>query len=290
MKNYNIFLFSLFIVTLFACRPKPLEIDLPPFENQVVVISQVIPDALMTVALTNTIDALEFSESEGDSLNDNLLDQLLVSDAIVTISYRDQKDTLFPVTDGVYTSLFTPSYINENYVLDIKTDDHELRAESEMLPVVRFEEALPVLERIEEDTLVTFNFKIADEPGDNWYMINFYAQTDTITGELDLNSFLNSSNGNVLKKTELLSDLAFDNNQFEGTIDLPSISPSDTMFVTLSNINEDYYDYLQIRQSSTNFFTELTKEPVSLPTNVEGGIGFFNTHFPDVKVYDLKEF
>lgn len=36
--------------------------------------------------------------------------------------------------------------------------------------------------------------------------------------------------------------------------------------------------------------TQITKEPLSLPTNVEGGLGFFNTHFPDLHFFDLNEF
>jgi len=101
----------------FACMPQPLEIDLPPFEEEIVVFSQVIPDQVMTVALTKTISALDFSEEEGDSLTQNVFDGLLVSDAIVSIAYRDQLDTLFPVINGVYASINSPQFINEIYTL-----------------------------------------------------------------------------------------------------------------------------------------------------------------------------
>jgi len=158
-----------------------------------------------------------------------------------------------------------------------------------MRKIVMFDEILPVIERTDQDTLVTLDFKIVDEAGDNWYMINIYAQGEVMPGGLDINSFFQSS-GNVLRKTELLSDLTFENNVFEGNIELPDVNPQDSIVVTLSNINEKYFEYLQIRQNSTNFFTEITKEPVSLPTNIEGGLGFFNTHFPDPRFFDLKEY
>lgn len=54
--------------------------------------------------------------------------------------------------------------------------------------------------------------------------------------------------------------------------------------------SESYYQFLQVRENSGNFLTEITKEPLSLPSNVEGGLGFFNTHFPDLQFFDLNEF
>ena len=273
---------------LFACRPTPLEIELPEYEDQIVVISQVVPNALMTVALTKTISALDFSEEEGDTLNQSLFDDILVEDAIISISYREVTDTLFQLASGVYASVGTPTYVNEKYSLKIEVEDKVLTSENTMLPVVEFAEATPVIEISDEDTLVQFDFKIIDEPGDNWYMLNFYARERT-EGGFDLNSFF-QNDGNVLKRTELLSDEFFEDGEFEASIDLPNIAPTDSIAVTLSNINEDYFEYLQIRQSSSNFFTELTKEPVSLPTNIQGGLGFFNTHFPDLRLYDLNEF
>ena len=290
MKYIKYLVFISIVVLFSACRPEPLEIDIPRLDPQVVVFSQVIPSALMTVALTQTIDALDFNEEEGDSLSQGILDALLVSNATVTIGYRDQVDTLFPVTNGLYASVGTPSFLNETYTLNILTEDgRALSAENTMLPIVAFNEATPVIERSSEDTLVKFDFRIVDAPGDNWYMINFYSNGEEEEEGIDLNSFFQSGS-NVLKKTELLSDIAFEGNVFEGTIDLPNVSPMDSIVVTLSNINEDYYNYLEIRQSSTNLFTEITKEPVSLPTNIEGGLGFFNTHFPDAVYFDLNEF
>jgi len=294
MKNIHRVFLVFLCLFIAACAPDPIEIQLPEYEPEIVVFSQVIPDAFMTVALTKTIDGLDFNEEAGDTLSQNLLNGLVVTNADVTISYRDQTDTLFELGLGFYASVFTPSFINETYRLKIVTEDNEvLTSENTMLPIVPFDQATPLVERTDADTLVKFDFRIVDTPGDNWYMINFYTngQNDTepdIEG-IDINNFFESGS-NFLKKTELISDAAFDGNTFEGTIELPEISQRDSMVVTLSNINEDYFNYLQIRQTSSNFFTELIKEPISLPTNIEGGLGFFNTHFPDVRAFDMNEF
>ena len=53
---------------------------------------------------------------------------------------------------------------------------------------------------------------------------------------------------------------------------------------------ESYYEFLKKREKGGNVFTELTNEPINYPSNVKGGFGFFNTHFPDVEYFDLNEF
>lgn len=297
MRYIVVAFFLLSISSFWSCRPEPLEIDIPIQEPQVVVFSQIIPGEFMTISLTKTISALDFNEEEGDSLNQNLLNNLLETGATVTISYRDITDTLFEIPSnttgmgtGVYVSLQTPQYINEEYTLNVTTKEgKKLSSKSLMLPLVEFEEVTPIIKRTSDDTLVTVNFKIVDLPEDNWYMLNFYTNGDGGQQGIDLNSFFNSGS-NVLKKTELLDDILFNGTTYEGTVELPNVSPTDSLVVTLSNINETYYRFLDIRKTSSNFFTELTKEPISSPTNIEGGLGFFNTHFPDLKFYDLNEY
>lgn len=289
--KYIVHLIGIVILSFFyACTPESLEIEIPELPPQIVVFSQVIPGEVMTVSLTRTLGALDFSEEEGDTLNNNIVNNLLVTNAEVTVSYRDVTDTLFEIGAGVYASITTPQYTNELYTLKVVTDDGEtITASSEMLPIVPFKSITPEVVRSMDDTLVAINFEIEDAPETNWYMINFYKPSDENNNGIDLNDFFGSGS-NVLIKTELISDVAFDGDTFEGTIELPSVSTTDSLLVTLSNINEDYYRFLEIRATSDNFFTELTKEPTPTPTNVIGGLGFFNTHFPDLHFYDLNEY
>lgn len=296
MRYIVIAFFILSVSSFFGCRPEPLRIELEPFENQVVVFSQIIPGEFMTVLLTKTISALDFSEEEGDTVNQDFLNDLLETEATVTVSYRDVVDTLFEIPanngmgTGVYASIQTPQYINEEYELKVVTKDGQnLSAKSIMLPLVEFDEVLPNIELTTDDTLVTVDFKIIDLPEDNWYMLNFYTNGDDNQQGVDLNSFFNSGS-NLLKKTELISDITFEGNIYEGTVELPNVSPTDSLVVTISNINETYYKFLEARKTSSNFFTEITKEPISAPTNIVGGLGFFNTHFPDLEFFDLNDF
>jgi len=296
MKNSTpLYILCICISTfILSCRPESLQISLPEYQPQVVVFSQIIPNALMAVSLSKTIGALEFSEQQGDTLSQNILDALVVSNADVTVSYQDRVDTLNEIGAGIYVSAFTPAFINETYQLRVVTQDNKIiTSQNTMLPIVVFDQATPSVERTDTDTLVKFNFRIIDEPGDNWYMINFYTNGQTNTQPdlegIDINNYFESGS-NFLKRTELISDAAFSENTIEATIQLPEISQRDSLTITLSNINETYFDYLQIRQTSSNLFTEITKEPVTLPSNIEGGLGFFNTHYPDIKTFDIRDF
>lgn len=290
MKYTALFYLTLFAVLLTACRPDPLEIALPEAPSQVVVFSQIIPGQLMTVSLTRTLDALLFSESEGDSLSQNILNNLLVTDAVVTVSYRAITDTLFEVGAGFYISTSTPQFTNEVYTLKVVTPEGEsLTATNQMLPIVSFKSIQPEVIRDSIGGQVKIAFEIADVPEKNWYMLNFYKPQEVDLSGIDLNSFF-GANSNVLVKTELLNDAAITDGIFTGIIDLPEVSASDSLLVSLSNISESYYQFLEVREKSDNFLTQITKEPLSLPTNVEGGLGFFNTHFPDLHFFDLNEF
>jgi len=285
-------LLALLSICFWQCTPDPLEIDIPAEDPEIVVFSQVIPNALMSVVLTRTINSLEFSSDNGDTLNTNILENILVSGANVTVSYNGQTDSLFEIANGFYTSLFPLQIENEVYTLNIEADGKTLTSSSLMLPQIAFESVTPNIVRSDNDTLVTIDYAINDLPGDNWYMINFYKQatnSDTSVVNIDLNNFFERGT-NIETRTVLLTDQLFENPLHSATIELPELNPTDSIFVTISNINETYYNFLGLRSSSESFFTNLTKEPINYPTNIENGLGFFNTHFPDIATFDLNEY
>ena len=232
MKNIFSISFITFFILISACRPEPLRIDVPPAKEQVVVFSQIIPGEFMTLALTRTIGALDFNEEEGDSLTQSFLDKLLVKGADVSVSYGGIRDHLYPIADGLYASVTTPQIPNQLYTLRVMTPEGDsLIAESMMLPQITFDEVQPVIKR-GEDTLVTIQYKFTDLPEDNWYMINVYTNGAANNDGVDINSFFDSGT-NVLKKTELFNDVAFDDSIVEGTIELPNVNPVSYTHLTL---------------------------------------------------------
>ena len=290
MKNILIPIFFCISIIFFACRPEPLIITLPEAEPKVVVFSQLIPGQVVTVLLTKTISSLDFSEEEGDSLTNDFANTLLVDNAEVTLTFEGQTEELFKVAPGVYSSINTPQLAGVEYLLEIKTEDGKIiTSRSTMLEKVGFENITPVIKREDGDTLVTLEFDFIDPPGDNWYMLNYYRRVAVDTNSFDLNNILSAQTG-LRARTILLNDKTFEDNTPNQVIEMPDLSQSDTIIVTLSNINEQYHQFLDLRRRSGNLLSSVTKEPISYPTNVEGGLGFFNTHFPDFAGFDLNEY
>ena len=65
-------------------------------------------------------------------------------------------------------------------------------------------------------------------------------------------------------------------------------SPGDTIAVSISNINKDYYDFMQLRLDNRFSFVEYLSEPINYPSNVKGGKGFFNLYVPDIRLFVLE--
>jgi hypothetical protein len=61
--------------------------------------------------------------------------------------------------------------------------------------------------------------------------------------------------------------------------------PGDTIAVSLSNISEEYYRFMQLRLDNRFSFVEFISEPVNYPSNVKGGRGYFNLYVPDVQFF-----
>jgi hypothetical protein len=278
------------IVIVFACQPEPLRIDVPQAEPELVVASQTIPNSIIFISLTRSFGALEFGE-EDSTVSEDLQNQILVDSAVVTISYEGRTDTLFPLAPGIYGSFITPLNEGTEYLLYAKDYDtgKEVYARNTILPTVDFQTILPEIERSENDTLVKVNFTFNDPIGPNWYMINVYANRQNEDTTFNINAFLADGNNAVLNTT-LLSDLTFDQDGStqDISLNLPLAFQTDTIAVTISNISETYYKYIDLRQRSGNIFSQITSEPINYPTNVEGGLGFFNTHFTDIEVFDLN--
>ncbi len=289
MKSFSLMLTitAIFTLLLMACTPKPLDIQLDDVAPKLVVASQVIPNQIMIVTLSKSFSALEFSQDDSDSIPDELLDQLLVTDGTVTISYLGQTDTLYMVVPGLYASITTPQYDNIDYTLEAYDPYTGLSVTSttRMLPFVAFDTVYLSRETVGGFETIRVDYALNDPTGDNWYMINFYSGYNDPN---DLSSPFQENNDG-LAETELLSDQTFGSSYHTGHYHLFDVDEEeiDTLFITLSNISEEYYDYLALRERGGNLFSQVVSEPINYPSNVVGGYGFFNTHHPNIHIFDL---
>lgn len=276
---------------LFSCVPEPIDIQIDPPEAEIVVTSQLIPNRVMLLSLTRSFSALAIDVDQGDSVSNDFLSDLLVDRARVSIAFAGQTETLFNLGNGVYGSVNALQFPNEIYTLSVydSTTEKTVTSQTPMLPFIGFDSLYPVIDRIDGDTSIHLNYTLTDPPGDNYYVINVVRRdNDTSNVGIDLNSFF-SVGLNVVTQTRLISDKTFDTNTISEEFELFNISPEDSIVVTISNISPEYYSYLEAQNRAQGILSQVTQEPINRPTNVNGGLGFFNAHFPDFRFYDLKE-
>lgn len=290
-----IFLFFVMVAAVIAfksCTPPPIDIDnIPAHEPKLTIASQIIPNQIMVVAVTRSFTVLD-GASEEDTIAQSFLDSVLVEHALVVVKYMGNTDTLFKIAPGLYGSITTLQYNYGTYDLYVRDSmtGLEATATSVLLPLVPFDTVTPVIEETSIDTTVKVKFRFTD-PSDvpNWYVVNYYVKKNSSNSAgIDMYSYFNSGNQNTF--FELISDKTFNGSIYNGETKLDAVNRTDTIAVVISNISEGYFDFLSAFKRSGSLVNQLTGEPINYPTNVQGGYGFFNTHYPDVKVFDLNQY
>lgn len=265
---------------LSGCLPDPLDVkDVPTLQPHIVVSSQVIPGQSIAVLLTQSIGAL----SAGSATDaQTLLNKIVINDATVTISYQGKTDTLQFINTGVYGSVTTPLIAGEEYRLQVNSPSMgSVSASTFMRPQVKFESLAAKLYVTGNDTLAKVDYEFNDAPGKNWYMID----VQRFRSRQDLTKLLNPR-----MFTKIMTDEGFDGLSHHDSLTVPfrRFAEGDTVAVFLANISEEYYSYLSVSLDNRNSVSALVSEPLNLPTNVQNGYGYFNMHFPDVRVFRMK--
>ena len=266
---------------LSACLPEPLDVKgLPVVKPQIVVSTQIIPDQSVVVLLTKTFGALDAS---GDSDALELLEQIAVNDATVSITGPQGTYQLSSLDHGAYGGLIIPFEAGQEYELRVISESlGEVTAKTTVKPMVTFDEIEADMYYTGfDDTLAQITYRLQDPDEKNWYMLNVQqVKRNEITDDL-----LNPGSF-----TRLLDDADFGESAFQETFRVfpRDFVPGDTIAVSLSNISKEYYDFISLRVDNRFSFIEYLSEPVNYPSNVIGGKGFFNLYVPDVRFFVLE--
>ena len=144
----KIFYIALVLFTV-SCRPKPLEITLDAAPQKLVIASQVVPDNVLGVLVTRSFPALEHNifVSRTNNVSQGFIDQVIVENAIVTVTYAGTTDTLYAVDTipGLYVSVSTLQIPYEKYELNVYDPvlNESVSAVSSMLKGVEFDTVYP---------------------------------------------------------------------------------------------------------------------------------------------------
>lgn len=271
MKDY-LFYFVICLVSV-SCLPDPLPVNGIPGPDQTVVVgSQNLPNQFMVISVTESFNALDGGREDD---YEELIQTLLVDSLELTVEVDDQLFVLQDTVPGVYFGADIPQIEGASYTLSFENPFNGLPvfASAELQPFVGFDSASIFIEVNEFDTLVNVSLQLDDPPGPNWYMVN----VQLINEEFDFN---------VSPFTELFDDAGRDGEliDYDFRVFFRDYAEGDTVLVSMANISQEYYQFLDLRTTRRPFFGGLG-EPINYPTNVENGLGYFHMHIPDVRLF-----
>ena len=268
-------------IVVSGCLPEPLDVDgLPVVKPEIVVSSQMVSDQSVVILLTKTFGALDASD---DSDPEELLQQIAINDAVVTITGPLGTYQLEPLDNGLYGGLPIPFEVGQQYTLNASSEVlGEVSATTTVKPMVSFDDIkAELIYNGYDDTLAQITYRIQDPPDRNWYMLNVQEveRVDVIENLINPRAF-----------TRVLEDTDFNGQTYQETFRVfpRDFIPGDTIAVSLSNVSKEYYDFISLRLDNRYTFVEYISEPVNYPSNVIGGRGFFNLYIPDFEIFVLE--
>jgi hypothetical protein len=255
--------------------PAPLDVDIPEPEQRLVVSAFTLPPQFGLFTFTRTFSALLGSENI-DLDNASIADRVLIDSAVAVIRHEGQVDTLYRLFPGIFGTLDLEQQEDVDYVLELKDckSGQQVTARTRMLPVVGWDTLYSVVKALPNLGAEVFRFVYAfdDLPGANNYYLITYTRRSDLNGGGGLAAGTFDFRASAF---EVVTDLTEgDGFKISREADFSSFE-QDTLLVGLANISREYYDFLAAYKRSGNLLSSLVSEPVRLPTNVEGGFGYF---------------
>lgn len=253
---------------------------MPRVHPQIVVSTQIVPDRSLLVLLTRTVGALEVSDNLSPQ---QLLNIIAVNDAVVIIEGPRSTDTLLSLGAGLYGGVTFRFRSNEEYHLRVHSASlGTVHATTRVKERVRFERVnADLYYNGFGDTLAQISYNFVDKSEKNYYMLNVQEveREDVVENVINPRAF-----------TSLLDDDPFNGQSYGEMFRVfpRDFKPGDSIAVSLSNISQEYYEFMRLRVDNRFSFVELVSEPVNYPSNVVGGRGFFNLYNPDVRFFVLE--
>lgn len=280
MRTMCLYVGGVLILMLSRCTPEPLPVkNIPTATSRMVVASQMLTDQSVIVTLTKTIGALDAGKESDPK---DIIDQIIVDDAIVTITHNDSMDTLQYLGEGVYGNAGISIVTGQTYELHAKSQTSgEISATTVAQMFVPFERVTASLYYEQSDSLAHVEYTVNDPAGKNFYLIALQRLSRT----QDSNAFINPR-----LYTHIFTDDGINGGSFSDKFNVlfQRFHLKDTVIVSLTNIDSDYYDYMKQRIDNRFSVTAFATEPFNYKTNVTGGYGFFNLQRPDIHVFVLQ--
>ncbi|MFM9840557.1 MAG: DUF4249 domain-containing protein [Cyclobacteriaceae bacterium] len=279
-KLFRFVAFGILVGLASSCIPDPLAVDdIAQLKPKIVVSTQIVPGGALVVLITKSIGALDAGRGSDPQA---LIAQIALDSAKVWLTREGRIDSLPDLGNGLYGNINLDLQANRDYTLHIRTKElGEVSAVAQLKAQVPFQTVDAKLYTSIYDSAALVDYSLQDPIGPNWYMVNVqkYSQKN------DINSYLNPR-----VYTRLLRDSVNDGKiiKEEFRVLFRKFSEGDTVAVFLSNISQEYYGFLKLRNDRRYNFSAFASEPLNFNSNVKDGLGYFNLHLPDVRVFVLE--
>jgi hypothetical protein len=272
--------YCLGLFVLMSCSPDPLKLEqVNSIHPEIVVSSQILPNNTVVILLTKTVSHLEVSAQPETRIP---IEKISVDDATVKIKASGKTYLLKRVDRGRYETREIP--LVQGLTCELVVDSNSLGEVTSttivQAPVMFDSVAAKIYFNGFNNYWAEVKYAFNDPPSKNFYMLNVHsaAKGDLITDMVGPVTY-----------TRLLEDEAFNGGEFSEMFHAvnKNFYGGDTVTISLTNVSPEYYRYVQLRMENNLEVVELFSEPIHYPTNVEGGRGFFNLHFPDRRLMVL---
>lgn len=261
----NYLLFIGMIGFLFSCNlEKEIDIELPPYNSQIVVECYLEPQQPYTLLLTKSASYFDAFPTS----NEDILTDILEEEATVTITHQGEVIELTntigfnPFTSKIYNYIATkqvPRDFDNDFELSITTKDGEnLSATTRLLPTIPIDSLIVEFSET-NDTLARALTYFTDDPNTE----DFYRR------------MLHFNNIDSLQQDFVTNDRFIDNNQVVFGTNF-SYEVGDTIISALFHIDSAYHDFLESIANAVAGNGNPFAQPSTIISNIEGNaIGIF---------------
>lgn len=289
---------TLLTICLFAvlftlsCRPKPIAIDVAQEAERIAIASTALDEHTVIVAISYSITSLFNLDDTDRGQTPVSLTNVLVDSALVTIADGARIDTLSKISAGLYRNTTLSLVSGRTYllaVLDYRTG-LAVHAATTYQSALTVDTVRPLVDRRVRDTAVQLVLSLRDNrPGQDYYIVAYdNINPSTIPSAIGSPEFA-ILNADEAKQVEVFSDAEAMAGRISKTFNI-DVSPGDTLFVQYGRIDKGYYDFLASYKRSGSIITQAVAEPVTLPSNVINGLGYFSLYDARREVFAIRNY
>jgi hypothetical protein len=272
-----------------SCKPGEMDLVMPKSEQKVVLSSQYVNGGMLVVSLTKSFDAGSSPKINFDSTGVKMDERLLISDAEVWISSGGFKKQLLAIDKGVFALEENILQDGMMHTITVVQNGREIASASDnKMPFVSFD-SVSVYRSGSASSSVLVEYRVKNQVGaKQYFVVNYFTkkEKDTIPALPDP-AFIAKRMLEQNVSFDLFTSDDFQNGFYRVNKTVSSNYTSDTLVLSLSNVSEGYYRFLQAQKRAGSLFNQMRGEVINFPSNIRGGYGYFQLSEPDIRVMQV---